>query len=227
MPGCYRPQVCLGVLAWLLQAPCWPWVTGLVAAAHMGVLAVLQAAGWPGLLSWLLQAPGWPEDYWPGCYRPKVSLGLLIWLLQPTAGTGLAATGCKLAWGYWPGCCRLQVGLRGTGLAATGPRLANGVLAWLLQATGLPGDTGLAAAAHRGFRPGCYSPRDSMGVPRLAWGNWPRLAWGYWPGCYRPQVGLGVLAWRVQPTGCTGLAATAHRRAWGTGLAALRIVSGH
>ena len=105
----------------------------------------------------------------------------------------MAATGRKLAWGYWPGCRRLQVGLRGTVLAASGPRL--------LQAAGLPADTGMAAAAHRGFRPGCYSPQDSMGVPRLAG--------GYWPGCNRPQVGLGVLAWLLQPSGCTGLAATA------------------
>ena len=163
MPGCYRPQVCLGVLAWLLQAAGLPWVTGLAAAAHIGVLAVLQAAGWPGLLSWLLQAPGWHEDYWPGCYRPKVSLGLLILLQQPTAGNGLAATGCKLAWGYWPGCCRLQVGLRGTGLDATDRRLAWGI--------------GLAAVAHRGYLLCCYSPHNSLGV--LAWllqaPGWP---WG-------------------------------------------------
>ena len=42
----------------------------------------------------------------------------------------------------------------------------------------------------------------------------PRLAWGYWPGCYRAQAGLGVQAWLLQPTGGTGLAATAHRGYW-------------
>ena len=126
-PGCYRPNAGLGLLArqlqptggtglaatspmlawgyWLLQAAGLPWGTGLAAAAHMGVLAVLRAAGWPKLLVRLLQTPGWPEGYWPGCYMPQVCLGLLIWLLQPTSGTGLAATGRKLAWGYWPVCC--------------------------------------------------------------------------------------------------------------------------
>ena len=70
--------------------------------------------------------------------------------------------------GYWPGCyC---------------PLYNLGVLAWLLQAPGWPGGTGLAAAG-----------------PRLAWGTGmvatgPMLAWGYWPGYNRPQVGLGVLA---------------------------------
>ena len=69
--------------------------------------------------------------------------------------------------------------LGGTGPAATGPRLAWG--------------TGLAAAAHRGYWPGCFSPQDSLGIlarllqapcwsgdaglaakgPKLAWGNWP------------------------------------------------------
>ena len=92
-----------------------------------------------GLLAWLLQAPGSPEVYWPGCYRPKVGLrgtglaatGLrLAWgywlLLAPgwPGGTVLAATSSRIAWGYWPGCYRLQVRLRGTGLAATGPKLA-------------------------------------------------------------------------------------------------------
>ena len=45
----------------------------------------------------------------------------------------------------------------------------------------------------------------------------PRLALGYWPGCYSQQ---GVLAWLLQPTGGTGLAAIAQRIAWGAGPAA-------
>ena len=77
----------------------------------------------------------------------------------------MAATAPRIAWGYLPGCFRPQVGL--------------GVLAWLLQAPGWsggtgmaaiapesPGGTGLAATAHRGYWPGCYSLR-------MAWGNWP------------------------------------------------------
>ena len=74
-----------------------------------------------------------PRGYWPGCYSPQYSLGVLAWLLQAPVwpgGTGLAATGPRLAWGYWPGCYRPQVGL--------------GVLAWLLQTPGLPVGTGLA-----------------------------------------------------------------------------------
>ena len=43
----------------------------------------------------------------------------------------------------------------------------------------------------------------------------PMLAWGYLPGCYRTQVGLGVLTWLLQLTGDTELAATALRIAWG------------
>ena len=87
--------------------------------------------------------------YWPGCYRPQADLGVLAWLLQAPGwpgGTGLAAADPRLAWG--------------TGLAAT-------------RVAGLPGDTDLAAAAHRGFRQGCCSPQDSMGVPMLAWGYRP------------------------------------------------------
>ena len=37
------------------------------------------------------------------------------------------------------------------------------------------------------------------------------MAWGYWHGCYSPQNGLGVLAWMLQLTGDTGLAATVPR----------------
>ena len=94
--GCYRSQVALGVLVWLLQGLGWPEGTGMAATSHrgywpgcysphysLGVLAwLLQAPGLPGVLAWLLQAPGWP-----GC-------------------TGLAATGLRLAWGYRPGCYR-------------------------------------------------------------------------------------------------------------------------
>ena len=117
------------------------------------------------------------RGYWPGCYSPQYSLGVLVWLLQAPGwprvlAWQLQAPGCSgvLAWLLQP--------TGGTDLAATALSIL-GVLAWLLQAAGWPGGTGLAAAAHRGFRPGCYSPQDSL---------------GYWPGCYRPQVGLGVLA---------------------------------
>ena len=97
--------------------------------------------------------------YWPGCYRTHAGLGLLAMQLQSTGGTGLAATSPILAWRYW-----------------------------LLQATGLPWGTGLAAAAHIGYWQ-CYRPQVGL---------------GYWPGCYRLQVGLRV----------TGLAATGPRFAW-------------
>ena len=66
--------------------------------------------------------------YWPGYFRPQVSLGVLAWLLQASGwpgDTGVAATGPKLAWGYWPGCCM--------------PRVCLGIQAWLIQATGWPG----------------------------------------------------------------------------------------
>ena len=66
--GCYRPQVGLGVLARLLQAPGWPRGTGLAAVAHRG--------------------------YWPGCYSPRDRLGILARLLQApcwSVDAGLAA----------------------------------------------------------------------------------------------------------------------------------------
>ena len=160
-------HVGLGVLARLLQAPGWPWGTGLAAAAHRGY--------WPccyspqdclGLLVWLLQAPGWPEGYCPGCFRPQVGLGLLTCLLQPTGGACLAATALRIASGYWPGCYRPQVGL--------------GVLAWLLQAPGWP----------EGYWPGCFRPKVFLRGTGLA-ATCRRLAWGtsvaaaahsgYWP----------------------------------------------
>ena len=156
-PGCYMPQVVLGVMTWLLQAPAWPGGTGLAATAHRGL--------WPGCYSpqgaraWLLQTPGWPE--------------VLAWLLQARVcpvGTGLAATahrGTGLAATGYPQC---------TGLAATGPSMAlgywpccyrpkaglwllawllqpTGVLAWLLQAPCWLGGTGLPAAAHQVLQP--------------------------------------------------------------------------
>ena len=77
------------------------------------------------------------RGYWPGCYSPQYSLGVLAWLLQDPGwpgGTGLAATGPG-----WPGR---------TGLAATGPKWPLGVLAWLLQAPGWP----------LGYWPGCCRP---------------------------------------------------------------------
>ena len=212
-PGCYIPQVGLGVLTWLLHAPCLPWVTGMAAAGPM--------------LTW---------GYCPGCYRPQVGLGVLAWLLQPTVGTGLAATTLRIAWGYWPGCYRLQVGVRGTGLAAAAhrgywpccysPQDSLGVLAWLLQAPGLPWGTGLAAAALRiacGYWPGCYRLQVGLRGTGLAAAHR-----GYWPCSYSPQDSLGVLAcllqapgwpevlaWLLQPIEGTGLAATALRIAWG------------
>ena len=152
--------------------------------------------------------------YWPGCYRPQAGLGILAWLLQPTQGTGLAATANS---GYRPCCYSPQVGLGGTALGATGPRLALGywpgycsphrVLAWLLQPTV---GTGQAATAHRGYWPGCYSPQDGLGV--LAWllqpPEWPgdtgldaTAHRGYWPGCFSPQNGKGVQAWLLQGPG--------------------------
>ena len=159
----------------------------------------------------------------------------------------MAATGRRLAWGYWPGSCNPQ----GDWLCCYRPQVDLGVLAWLLhapgwpeilawlpQAAGLPGGTGMAAAAHRGYWHGCYSSQYSLGV--LAWllqaPGWPeatglavtgpRLAWMYWPGCYRPQVGLGILGWLLHAPGSpgdTGLADTGHRLAWGIGLAAIAL----
>ena len=76
--------------------------------------------------------------------------------------------------------------------------------------------TGLAAAALRIAWVTCLGATGS----RLAYGvlAWllqaPCLPEGYWPGCYRPQVGLGVLAWLLFPIGGTGLAATALRIAF-------------
>ena len=87
-------------------------------------------------------------------------------------------------------------------------------LAWLLQAAGCPGGTGLAAAAHKGYWPCCYRPQVDLGV--LAWllqaPGWSGvLAW------LLQAAGLpGVLAWLLQPTwGGTGMAATALNIAWG------------
>ena len=144
-------------------------------------------------------------------------MGVLAWLLQAPGWHD----------GYWPGCYRPQVGLRGTCLAATDWRLAWGYLSGCCSPQG---GTGLAATTFRiasGYWPGCYRPQVGLGV--LAWllqapgwpeGYWPgSMAWGYWPegywpGCYRPQVGLEVLAWLLQPTWDTGLGAIALRNAW-------------
>ena len=114
-PGCYRPQVGLGVQAWLLEAPGWPGGTGLAASGPMLAFMVLAR---------LLQAPGWRRGeglaaaahrwYWPGCYSLRDSLGLLVWLLQAPGWPE----------GYWPSCFWPTIGLMGTGLAATGRRLA-------------------------------------------------------------------------------------------------------
>ena len=122
-------MLALEVHAWLLQATGWPGGTGLATAALRLAL-----------------------DYWPGCYspqvyRPQVGLGVLA-CLQPTwgtvlaatalriaGGTGQAVTGLRFAWGFWPGCYTTQVSL--------------GVLAWLLQARGWPGGTGVAATGSR------------------------------------------------------------------------------
>ena len=135
--GCYMPQVGLGVMTWLLQAPAWPGGTGLAATAHRGL--------WPGCYSpqgaraWLLQTPGWPE--------------VLAWLLQAIGcpvGTGLAATALRIAWVYWSGCYRPQHDLW--------------VLALLLQAQGWPVATGLAARAHRCTGLAATSPMLAWGT---------------------------------------------------------------
>ena len=89
--------------------------------------------------------------------------------------------------GYWPGCYRPHVGLR--------------VLAWLLQAAGWPWGTGLAGAAHMG--PGCYRPHVGLRVLGVLARLLQAPGWPW------------VLAWLPQPTGGTGLAATALRIAWG------------
>ena len=122
LPGCYRPQVGLGVLAWLLQP------TG-----GTGLAATTLRIAWgycPGCyrlqvcLTGTGLAAAFHRGYWPCCFSPRDSLGVLAWLLQALGwrlDTGLAATSSRLAWGYWPGCYKLQVGLRGTCLAAIGP----------------------------------------------------------------------------------------------------------
>ena len=143
--------------------------------------------------------------YWPGCYRPKVGLGVQAWLLEDPGwpgGTGLAASGPMLAWG--------------TGPAATGPRLAFRIASgyW-------PG----CCSPHGGYWPGCYSPQECLGVLAclLQAQAWPGvLAWllqapgwpggtclaatahsyrGFLPGCYSPQ---GVLVWLLQAPGWLG-----------------------
>ena len=148
--------------------------------------------------------------YWPGCYRPQVSLGVLqpIWdrlgilarLLQAPCWSGvagLAAKGPMLAWRYWPGCCRPHVGL--------------GVLAWLLQAPGWPVGSGLAATAHRGTCRAASALMIASGYWLLQAPCWPggtdlastnpSLAWGYWKGCYMPHVGLGYWPGCCSPKG--------------------------
>ena len=145
-PGCYRPQVGLGVLAWLQQPT---GGTGLAATALR-----IAWGNWSGcyrlqvglrVLAWLLQASGWPEGYWPGCCRPQIGLGVLTCLLQPAGGSGLAATGPRLACGYWLGCYSQQ----GYWPGCYKPHVGLGVLAWLLKAPfGLRG-TGLDASCPR------------------------------------------------------------------------------
>ena len=124
-PCYYRPQVGLGVLAWLLH----PTGGTDLAATALRIAWVY----WPGCyrlqvgLTGTGLAAAAHRGYWPCCYSPQDSLWVLAWLLQAPGwpgGTGLAATSSRLAWWYWPGCYKLQVGLRGTGLAATGPMLA-------------------------------------------------------------------------------------------------------
>ena len=172
-PGCFMPQGGLRVLAWL-DSPRYI----------------------PVVLAWLLDAPGWPGGTDLADKRHQVGLGILACMLQPTGGTGLAATALSKAWVYWPCCYRPQVGL--------------GVLTWLLQSPSWLVGTGLASTAlsiSLGYWSGCYMPQDGLGI--LAWllqaPGWPwgtclaatgsRLAWGYWPGRYSPQ---GVLAWLLQ-----------------------------
>ena len=132
--------------------------------------------------------------YWPGCYRPKVGLGVKAWLLEDPGwpgGTGLAASGPMLAWG--------------TGPAATGPRLAFRIASGYWPGCCSPhGGTGLGATALRNawvYWPACYRPKHGL---------------GYWPGCYRLQAGLGVLALLQQLIliGGSCLAATVHRGYW-------------
>ena len=96
-------------------------------------------------------------------------------------GTGLAATAHR---GYWPGCYSPQDG--------------QGVQALLHQPPGCSGGTGLAATGPR-----LLQPTGGTGMAATA----PRIAWGYWPGCFRPQVGLGVLAWLLQAPGWSGVLA--------------------
>ena len=129
--------------------------------------------------------------YWPGCYRTHTGMGLLARQLQPTGGTGLAATSPRLAW-------------------STGG---------LLHAAGWPGGTGLAAAAHRGYWPCCYKPQDSLGV--LAWLLQAPgvLAW-LLPGLLVCLGILAWLLHAPGWPGDTGVAATGPKLAWGTGLAA-------
>ena len=121
---------------------------------------------------------------WPG------GTGLATTGPRLVLGTGLTATALSIAWWYWPGCYRPQVclGVMAWLLQAAG--LPQVDLAWLLQAAGCPGGTGLAAAAHRGYWPCCYRPQVDLG--------------GYWPGCYRPQVGLGYWPGYYRPQVCRG-----------------------
>ena len=133
------PQVGLGVMTWLLQAPCWLGRTGPATTGPMLALGYWPGCYSPqdslGLLVWLLQAPGWPEGYWPGCFRPQVGLRC----------TGLVATGRRLAWGT-----DLSAAFRrGYRPCCYSPQDSLGVLAWLLQAPGWPRGTGLAATSSR------------------------------------------------------------------------------
>ena len=154
--------------------------------------------------------------YWRGCYRPQVGLGVLVWLLQPTGGTGMGATALNIAWEYWPGCYRPQVDL-GYWPGCYRPQVGLGVLAWLLQAPDWPGVLawllpGLLVCL--GILAWLLQPTGVSGQAvtalRIAWGNpgWPggtgraatghRFACGYWPGCCSPQ---GVQALLLQPSG--------------------------
>ena len=141
---------------------------------------------------------------------------MLVWLLKAPGwpgDTGLAAAGPRLAFGYWPGCYRPQAGL----WVVAWLLQPTGALAWPLQSSGLARGTGLAATGTR-----------LAWVTDLASTN-PSLAWGYRPGCYMPHVGLGVLAWLLQPKGGTGRAAQALSIAWGTDLAGIspRLAKGY